>query len=112
MAKMEEVRIGGSKTMDVIARQLADEDRIDCFINDRLIRTPQGELFEVLLMKVAPQCIGKHTPTEIVAFCEELAEKACFELAANHSLTFSEPSQATLRRKIAKHKEKANGNHS
>lgn len=109
MAKIEEVRIGGSKTIDIVARQWSDEDRIDCFISDRRLRTPQGELFERLIIEVAPHAIGRVTPDQIVLFCRALSAMT-EETLAEVPMSIPTPSQATLRRKIAKHKEKTNGN--
>lgn len=108
MGNMEEVRIGGSKTLDIVAMQWSNDDRIDCLIRDRRMRTPQGELFEALLMNVAPHAIGRVPPDQIILFCRTLSAMAQ-ETLAEVPMSIPTPSQATLRRKIAKHKEKTNG---
>lgn len=108
MTKMEEVRIGGSRAVDIVARQWADEDQIDCFLRERRLLTPQGELFERLLAQVAPHAIGKATPDQIILFCMVLSRQAR-DAMMEVPMSIPIPSQDTLRRKIAKHKEKANG---
>jgi len=109
MTNMEEVRIGGTKTLDIVARQWADEDQIDCFIKERRLLTPQGQIFEDLLMRVAPYAIGKVPPDQVILYCKALSAMAR-ETLMEVPMSIPTPSQDALRRKIAKHKEKANGN--
>lgn len=105
----DEIIIRLSKSLNLHAKQWGEEDRIDCFIGDRRLKTPQGELFERLIVEVAPHAIGRVTPDQIVLFCRGLSAMAQ-ETLAEVPMSIPTPSQATLRRKIAKHKEKTNGN--
>ena len=104
----DEVRMRLSKSLNLIVKQWSDGDHIDCFIDDRRLKTPQGELFERLIIEVAPHAIGKVPPDQIVLFCRALSAMAQ-ETLAEVPMSIPTPSQATLRRKIAKHKEKTNG---
>lgn len=104
----DEVRMRLSKSLNLIAKQWSDGNHIDCFIDDRRLKTPQGELFERLIIEVAPYAIGKVPPDQIVLFCKSLSAMAQ-EALAEVPMSIPAPSQATLRRKIAKHKEKTNG---
>lgn len=104
----DEVRMRLSKSLNLIVRQWSDEDHIDCFINDRRLKTPQGELFERLIIEVAPHAAGKVPPDQIILFCKALSAMAQ-ETLAEVPMSIPTPSQDALRRKIAKHKEKTNG---
>jgi hypothetical protein len=108
MSIFHETRIGGSKTMDVIARQWENEGQIDYIVKERRTMTPQGQIFEDLLMRVAPYAVGKVPPDQVILYCKALSAMAR-ETLAEVPMSISTPSQDTLRRKIAKRKEKTNG---
>ena len=95
--------------MDLIARQWESEGQIDYVVKERRTMTPQGQIFEDLLMRVAPEAVGKLTVLDIIAFCYELSREAR-EVMMEAPMSVPIPSQDVLRRKIAKHKEKINGN--
>lgn len=109
MSLFHEFRIGGTKTMDLIARQWESEGQIDYVVKERRTMTPQGQIFEDLLMRVAPEAIGKLSVEDIVEFCRVLSYQAR-DVMMEAPMSVPIPSQDVLRRKIAKHKEKTNGN--
>lgn len=109
MTIFHEVRIGGTKALDIIARQWDGEGQIDYIVKDRRTMTPQGHIFEDLLMRVAPYAVGKVPPDQVILYCKALSAMAQ-ETLAEVPMSIPTPSQDVLRRKIAKHKEKTNGN--
>jgi hypothetical protein len=109
---MTEIRIGGTDDIDIMAREWDDDEPIDIFIRERFQRTEKGDLFLKLLLEIAPQNIGTRTPEDVAMYCASLARHAYSILGADISFSVVAPSQKILRRKIAKHKEKVNGDRS
>lgn len=109
---MTEIRIGGTDNIDIMACEWDDDEPIDISIRERLRKTEQGNLFIALLLNVAPQNIGTCTPEDIAKYCASLAQHAYSILEASDSFAVVAPSQKVLRRKIAKHREKVNGDRS